>query len=91
MPLLYRTGIASEADLKVYLTDSRSEADLIVFESFDAWAAVEPWIWVYTDLKAEADKIVHFTEFQWEADITIYKTEIQPDGGWVDEAKQALL
>jgi hypothetical protein len=91
MPLLYRTGIASEADLKVYVTDSRSEADLIVFESFDAWAAGEPWIWVYTDVEAEADKTVHFTEFLWEADITIYKTDVQPDAGWVDEAKPALL
>jgi hypothetical protein len=91
MPLLYRTEIASAADLMVYVTDSRSEADLIVFESFDAWAAGEPWIWVYTDLEAEADKTVHFTESPWEADIVIYKTDVQPDAGWVDEAKPDLV
>lgn len=91
MPLLYRTGIASEADLKVYISDSRSEADLIVFESFDAWAAVEPWIWVYTDVEAEADRTVYFTDFVWEADLVVYKTNVQPDAGWVDEAKPDLL
>jgi hypothetical protein len=91
MPLLYRTSLASEADLKVYVADSRSEADLIVFESFDAWAAAEPWIWVYTGIEAEAHKIVYFTEFPWEADLTIYKTEVQPDAGWVTATKTGLL
>jgi hypothetical protein len=91
MPKLFKTDIASEADLKVYVADIRSEAHLIVYETTDQWAATEPQIWCYTDIRSEADKIVHFTTMQWDADLVIYKTDIQSDAGWADSSKSGLL
>ena len=75
----------------MYVTEVRSEADLIVFETPDEWAAGEPPIWAYTDIESEADKVVCFTNLQWEADLVIYRTEVQPDAGWVSVTKAHLL
>jgi hypothetical protein len=91
MPKIFRTDVASEADLKVYVTDVRSEADLIIFETSDEWAASEAFIWTYTQTKSEADKVVFLTDLQWEADLVIYRTEVQPDAGWVSVTKAYLL
>jgi hypothetical protein len=91
MPKLYRTDIASEANLKVYVTDIRSDADLVVYEAADAWVATEPQIWYYTDIQNEADKIVYFTDMQFEAALVVYKTDIQSDAEWQNSAKADLL
>lgn len=91
MPKLYKTEIASGAQLKVFVTDIRSEADVIVYETTDAWAATEPTIWCYTDIQSEADKVVYFTQSAWEADLVIFKTDISSDAEWVNGAKTGLL
>jgi hypothetical protein len=91
MPKVFKTDIASEADLKVFVTDIRSEADLIVYETTDEWAATESQVWCYTDIQSAADKVVYFTDGQWEADLTIYKTDVQSDAGWANSAKSGLL
>lgn len=91
MPKLFRTDIASEADLKVFVTDIRSEADLVVYETTSQWEATEPQIWCYTDIRGEADKVVHFSDAQWDADLIIFKTDIQSDAGWLNSAKSGLL
>lgn len=91
MPVLYRTDIASEADLRVFVTDIRSEADLVVFETTSNWEATEPAVWAYTDIRGEADRVVHFTGDRWDADLSIYRTDIQSDAGWNDTAKSSLL
>jgi hypothetical protein len=91
MPRLYKTDIASEADLKIFVTDVRSEADVVVYETSDVWAATEPTIWCYTDIRSEADKVVHFTSGKWEADLVIFKTHIQSDAQWLNSGKAGLL
>lgn len=91
MPVLYRTDIASEADLKVYVTDIRSEADLVVFETENHWDATAQEVWSYTDIRGEAQKVVHFTSDSWDADLKIFRTDIQSDAGWNDPGKSGLL
>ena len=46
MTRLYKTDIASEADLKVFVTDIRSEADLVVYETSSSWEATESHLWI---------------------------------------------
>ena len=91
MTRLYKTDIASEADLKVFVTGIRSEADLVVYETSSSWEATESQIWCYTEIRSEADKVVYFADAQWDADLTIYKTDVGSDAGWVDRAKSGLL
>lgn len=91
MPKLFRTDIASEAELKVFVTDIRSEADLIIYETTSQWEATESPVWCYVDIQSEADKVVYFTGSQWEADLTVFRTDIQSDAGWSNSAKAGLL
>ena len=91
MPKLFKTDIASDADLKVFVTDVRSEADVVVYETSDAWAATESTVWCYTDIRTEADKVVHFTSDKWDADLVIFKTDIQSDAEWLNSGKAGIL
>jgi hypothetical protein len=91
MPKLCKIDIASAADLKVFVTDIRSEADLVIHETTDRWAATEAPIWCYTDIQSEADKTVCFVASQWESDLVVYKTDIAADAGWQNDAKAGLL
>jgi hypothetical protein len=91
MPKLFKTDVASDADLRVAVADVRSEADLIVFETVDAWAATEPGIWTYTDVRSEADKVICFVDAPWDADLVIFRTEIQPEAGWQSGRKAGLF
>lgn len=91
MTKVYRVDCSAAAELKVHVTNVRLDADLIVFETTDAWAATEPEVWYYTDVLSEADRVVCFTGSRWDADLIIYRTDIQPDAGWIDESKAHLL
>ncbi len=91
MPKMFCVDCAANAELKVYVTDIRLDADLVVFETSDMWAATEPEIWYYTDVQGEADRVMCFTNSLWDADLIVYKTDIQPDAGWVNDAKAHLL
>jgi hypothetical protein len=91
MPKLFRTDIASEADLKVFVTDIRPEAHLIVYETTDEWIATEDPIWCYTDVRSMASRSVYFTSSPLEADLIIFKTDVPSDAGWADSTKSDLL
>ena len=91
MPKLFVTDIASVADLKACVTDVRSEADLIVYETTDEWAATESPIWCYTDIQSEADKTIYFADSPFDADLIVFKTDVQSDAGWANSAKSHLL
>ncbi len=91
MPKMFRVDCAADADLKVYITDVRMDADLVVFETTDRWAATEPGIWYYCGAMSHADCVMCFTDSLWDADLIIFLTDIQPDAGWVNDAKAHLL
>ena len=91
MPKLFKTDVLSEAELRVYVTDIRPDAHLVIFETTDAWAATDQPIWCYTEIRGEADKVVYFTNSQGEADLVVFKTDIQPEAGWLDSTKSHLL
>lgn len=91
MPVLYKTDIASDADVKVFVTDIRSEADLIAFETTDTWAATEPQIWCYTDIRSDASKAICLVEIAFDADIVVFFTDVQSDACWVNNDKTGLL
>lgn len=91
MPVLYKTDIAADADLKVCVTDIRSEADLVIYETSSNWEATEPQIWCYTDIRSEAARAVYFTDSAFEADLIIFRTDIQSDAGWQNSSKAGVL
>ncbi|HOT97639.1 MAG TPA: DUF6150 family protein [bacterium] len=91
MPLLYKTDIAADADLKICFTEIRSEADLVAFESSSAWEATEPQIWCYTEIRSDAAKAIFITDSSYEAELLVFRTDIQSDAGWQNSGKAGLL
>lgn len=91
MPILFKTDIASDADLKVYVTDIRSDADLAIYETTSQWEASSSEIWYYTSIRSEAKKAVHFTSSKWDADLVVFRTNIQSDAGWINSGKSHLI
>lgn len=91
MPILFKTDIASDADLKVYVTDIRSDADLVVYETTSQWEASGSPVWYYTSIRADAAKTVYFTSSKWEAELIIFRTSVQSDAAWINSSKSHLL
>ena len=79
------------ADIKVFITTVRGEADLIVFETTSPWEATEPGIWCYVDVRGEAERVAHFTEAQWNADLVVFRTDVISDAGWQNADRSGLL
>ena len=57
--VIYTTEWKSEANKKVYVTENASEADIIVFKSdWKSDAQKDSGIWFFTEWKTEADILV---------------------------------
>ena len=91
MPKFFKTDIAAEANLKVFISDIRTDADAVIFETTSEWEATTELIWYYTNIQSDADKVVYFVDGKWDADITVFKTDIQSDAEWIDSSKASLL
>ncbi len=91
MPVLYKTDIAADADLKICFTDIRSEADLVAYESSSPWEAADAQVWCYTDIRSEAARAIFITDSPFEADLIVFRTDIQSDAGWQNSGKAGLL
>lgn len=91
MPKLFKVDVPSEADLRVFVADIRTEAHLVIFETADPWAASQPGLWCYVDVRGEADRTVCLVGSAWEADLVVYRTDVPSDSGWLDSSKAGLL
>ena len=91
MPKYFKTDIVAEANLKVFITDIRTDADAVIFETASEWESATELVWYYTDIQSDADKVVCFADGKWDADITVFKTDIQSDTEWIDSSKASLL
>lgn len=91
MPILFKTDIASDADLKVHVTDIRSDADLAIYETSSQWEASGAAVWYYTGIRTEAARAVYFTSSKWDADLVVFRTTAQSDAGWINASKSGLL
>jgi len=91
MPKYFKTDIAAEANLKIFVSDIRTDVDAVVFETTSEWEANKELIWFYSDIQSDADKIVYFVDGKWDADITVFKSDIKSDTEWIDSSKASLL
>ena len=91
MPILFKTDIASDADLKVYVTDIRSDADLAIYETTSQWEVSSSVVWYYSSIRSEAKKAVYFASSKWDADLIIFRTQVQSDAAWINSGKSHLI
>ena len=81
-----------DAQVKVYVADSRYDADLVVFKCSSRYEAEgNKGLWVFTDSRYDAKKIIYFTDSRYDADLIIYFTDSRYDAGWRNTAKEQIM
>lgn len=87
----YKTHIRSESDLKVYIEDVQSQADLKVMQVNRKSGLNRVGLWLCTDIRSEADKKFYFVKQRSQADLIIYWVDYRSSVGWINPNKKHLL
>jgi len=71
--IIFEEKSVSQADLKVYVTESKSQADLLVYlsEESESIAKNQKNIWYFTKSKSKADLRIFFVKNKSQADIIV--------------------
>ena len=72
--------------MKVYVTNYKSEADLVVYRcDYRSDANGNDGLWYFVK------KRIDFVNYRSEADVVIYFTSYRSEAGWRDKSKQYLF
>lgn len=72
------------SDFKIYYTDCKSEADLVVYvTNYRQEALGKEEIWHFTEYRSEAGAKVFVTENRSEADLIVYRSSYKSEAGWI--------
>ena len=69
----------SQADLKVYKVDYKSQAK------------GNNGLWYFVDYKSQADKKIYFVDYKSQADLKVYFVKYNSMSGWLNNKKKHLL
>lgn len=81
------------SDIKVYVTNTRSRADLCVYRvgSPVANPSINDGVWFFVKGSRKADKVISFEGYSLRADLIVYFVQSKAQAGWCDISKQYLL
>ena len=78
--------------MKVYVTNYKSEADLVVYRcDYRSDVNGNDGLWYFVKYKSDAKKRIYFVNCRSEADVVIYFTSYRSETGWRDKSKQYLF
>ena len=81
-----------DANVKVYVVSSKSDADLVVYKAKDKYDASDnKGIWFFTEDKYDAKKKIYFVDSKYDADLLVYFTEDKYDAEWKNSSKKQLM
>lgn len=89
--VLFSTPYESEADLKVFLVKTITQADLLVYRVDNSIQATGDGLWYLTDIRTKAKKKIYFVNTVTKADLRIYYVDNLSQRGWRNLAKKYLL
>ena len=74
--------------MKVYVTTTKSEADLVVYKcSSKSEASGNNGLWYFVSSKSDAKTTVYFVSSKSDSDIVIYYTSTKSEAGWQNRSK----
>lgn len=89
---VYSCDYAEDANVKVFVTQYKNEADLVVYRAqYERDGRGNHGVWHFCEYSADANLNVYFTEYEGEADIVIFFTDIKSDAGWRKLEKKEKL
>jgi hypothetical protein len=71
----------ARAQYRVYLEESESFADVLVFQATNFLFADKPGCWFFTESRAQANLFILFVEERSQADFSIFFTETESFAG----------
>lgn len=91
---VYQASTRYGADVKLYVVDNESAADIVVFrtdKADDSKVGENNGTWYFCDQPGQADKKVFFVEKPYQADIKVFFTDSKYRAGWKDSSKSSLM
>lgn len=89
--VLFLTPYESESDLKVWVSNSLSDADLLVYKVENITQSTEDGLWYFTNVRAKAKKKIYFVNTITKADLKTYYVNNLSQRGWRNLSKKYLL
>lgn len=82
----------AQADLRVFVENQRSRADLNVCRvKFPSGAGGNKGLWFFSPNPSRSDKKIHFVSYPSRADLKIFFVDYPSQAGWNKREKQYLL
>jgi hypothetical protein len=88
---VYKVESEGLADIKVYIANNRSDADLCVCFVKSAGEANKDGLWFPVKYGSLADKKVFYVNYASQADLKIYVVEYSSQAGWLNKQKMHIL
>lgn len=77
------TSPSTTSDYKVFVTNRRSEADLVVFKTKSKHLGkVTEWVWHETNSRYESDFTYTFVKSKYTSDLVVFFTTRRSESGW---------
>ena len=90
--VIYSVNWKSDAQIKVFVTNNKYDADLVVYKcKYKSDATGNRGWWHFTNYKSDAKKKIYFVDYKSDADLVIYVTENKYEAGWRNKTKEHLL
>ena len=90
--VIYSAKYKSDAQVKVFVVNSSSDADLVVYKTtYKSDADGNSGVWFFTDYSSDAKKKIFFVDYSSDADLKVYFTTYKSDAGWKNSSKKQLM
>ncbi len=90
--IVMTTPYVKQANIKVYVTEYKADADLVVFRTpFMENSYGNKGMWYYTRNAGEANKKIYYMKHKEEADLKVYFTTNEKEAGWQNKKKTYLF
>lgn len=92
--IVYQAPARSDGEVRVYVTQYRSEADLLVFKTEnigEARSSGNTGVWYFSDIRSTADKRIYITDNRADSDVTVAYTPYRSEAGWLNQRKKQLM
>ncbi len=86
------TDYVKQANVKVFVTQYKMDADVVVYKTpFLKNAVGNNGKWYFTASQGEANKKIYYIKHKEEADVIVYFTNNSAEAGWVNKKKRYLF
>jgi hypothetical protein len=89
---IYSVNFKYQSDVKVFVTDNKINADLLIYKVDHKYEAKEnKGSWYFCEYKYQAEKNIFFTEYSYQSDLRVFVVDYKYLAGWINKEKIDLF